>query len=121
MSRLRRPFLSDRYFFITVRLLKGRGRLRDADFRQLALALNRTRRQHPFYLTAWAFLPGAGADARFVASAISRSERNLLVFIPPDPFPSFRWPGSAFFILHHSEFIILFDPSAPFVDASLAD
>ena len=57
MSRLRRPFLSDRYFFITVRLLKGRGRLRDADFHQLALALNRTRRQHPFYLTAWVFLP----------------------------------------------------------------
>ena len=57
MSRLRRPFLSDRYFFITVRLLKGRGRLRDADFRLLALALNRTRRQHPFYLTAWVFLP----------------------------------------------------------------
>ena len=57
MSRLRGPFLSDRYFFITVRLLKGRGRLRDADFRLLAMALNRTRRQHPFYLTAWVFLP----------------------------------------------------------------
>ena len=48
MSRLRRPFLSDRYFFITVRLLKGRRRLPDADFRLLALALNRSRRQHPF-------------------------------------------------------------------------
>jgi len=57
MSRLRRPFLSDRYFFVTVRLLKGRGRLRDADFRLLALALNRSRRQHTFYLTAWVFLP----------------------------------------------------------------
>ena len=57
MSRLRRPFLSDRYFFITVRLLTGRGRLRDTDFRLLALALNRTRRPHPFYLTAWVFLP----------------------------------------------------------------
>jgi putative transposase len=31
--------------------------LRDADFRLLAMALNRTRRQHPFYLTAWVFLP----------------------------------------------------------------
>jgi REP-associated tyrosine transposase len=57
MSRLRRPFLSDRYFFVTVRLLKGRARLRDADFRLLALALKRARRQHPFYLTAWVFLP----------------------------------------------------------------
>ena len=57
MSRLRRPFLSDRYFFVTVRLLKGRARLQDADFQLMAVALNRTRRQHPFYLTAWAFLP----------------------------------------------------------------
>jgi len=57
MSRLRRPFLSDRYFFVTVRLLKGRARLQDADFQLMAVALNRTRRQHPFYLTAWTFLP----------------------------------------------------------------
>jgi REP-associated tyrosine transposase len=56
MSRLRRPFLSNRYFFVTVRLLKGRARLHDADFRLLALALNRARRQRPFYLTAWVFL-----------------------------------------------------------------
>jgi REP-associated tyrosine transposase len=55
-SRLRRPFLSDRYFFVTVRLLKGRALLRDADFRLLALALNRARRQRRFYLTAWVFL-----------------------------------------------------------------
>ena len=40
-----------------MRLLKGRDTLRDADFRLLALALDRTRRQHPFYLTAWIFLP----------------------------------------------------------------
>ena len=57
MSRLRRRFLSDRYFFLTVRLLNWRARLRDADFHQLALALNRARRSHPFYLTAWVFLP----------------------------------------------------------------
>ena len=57
MSRLRRPFLSDRYFFVTVRLLKERARLRDADFRLMAVALNRARRQPPFYLTAWEFLP----------------------------------------------------------------
>ena len=57
MSRLRRPFLSDRYFFVTVRLLKERGRLHEADFHLMALALNRARRQHPFYLTACVFLP----------------------------------------------------------------
>jgi len=57
MSRLRRPFLSDRYFFVTVRLLKVRARLQEADFQLMAVAFNRTRRQHPFYLTAWVFLP----------------------------------------------------------------
>ena len=47
MSRLRRPFLSDRYFFITAGLLKGRTLLQDADFQLMAVALNRTRHQHP--------------------------------------------------------------------------
>ena len=56
MSKLRRPFLSDQYFFVTVRLLKERARLQEADFRLLALALNRLRRQHPFNLTAREFL-----------------------------------------------------------------
>jgi REP-associated tyrosine transposase len=57
VSRLRRPFLSDRYFFVTVRLLKERTRLNDADFRLLALAFNRARRIHSYYLAAWVFLP----------------------------------------------------------------
>ena len=56
MSRLRRPFLSGRYFFVTVRLLNSRRPLRDADFRCLALAFNRARGMHPFSLTAWVFL-----------------------------------------------------------------
>ncbi len=43
VSRLRRPFLSDRFFFVTVRLLKGRSELSDADSRCLALAFKRTR------------------------------------------------------------------------------
>ena len=42
---------------MTVRLLKARARVQDADFQLMALALNRTRSQHPFYLTAWVFLP----------------------------------------------------------------
>ena len=57
VSRLRRPFLSNRYFFITVRLLKRRGQLTDLEFSLLALALNRARALHCFYLTAWVFLP----------------------------------------------------------------
>ena len=57
VSRLRRPFLSDRYFFVTVRLLEERAKLVDADFHLLALAFNRARLMHPFLLTAWVFLP----------------------------------------------------------------
>ena len=57
MSKLRRPFLSDRYFFITVRLLPRRTKLMEADFRLLARAFNRARALHRFYLTAWVFLP----------------------------------------------------------------
>ena len=57
VSRLRPPFLSDRYFFVTVRLLKERAKLVDADFHLLALGLNRSRALHPFFLTAWVFLP----------------------------------------------------------------
>lgn len=57
VSKLRRPFLSDRYFFITVRLLSRRTKLTEPDFVLLARALNRVRTLHPVYLTAWVFLP----------------------------------------------------------------
>jgi len=57
MSRLRRPFLSDRFFFITVRLLERRRQSDDADFERLGLAIRRTRVARPFFLTAWVFLP----------------------------------------------------------------
>jgi putative transposase len=57
VSRLRRPFLSDRFFFVTVRLLKRRRELDDADFERLALAIRRARAVHPFFMTAWVFLP----------------------------------------------------------------
>lgn len=57
VSRLRRPFLSDRFFFITVRLLERRRELDDADFGRLVLSIRRAREAHPFFLTAWVFLP----------------------------------------------------------------
>ena len=57
VSKLQRPFLSDRYFLLTVRLLPRRTRLTEPDFTLLARAFNRTRALHPFYLTAWVFLP----------------------------------------------------------------
>ena len=57
MSRLRRPFLFDRYIFVTVNLLRWRAQLQDLDFGRLARALTRMRRKHGFVLTAWVFLP----------------------------------------------------------------
>jgi len=40
-----------------VRLLKRRAKLTEPDFALLARAFNRARALHPFYLTAWVFLP----------------------------------------------------------------
>ncbi len=57
MSRLRRPFLSDRYIFVTVNLLKVRGPLGEGDFERLAVAVRRMRSKQHFLLTAWVFLP----------------------------------------------------------------
>jgi putative transposase len=57
VSRLRRLVLSDRYFFLTVRLLKTRTEMVDGDFRLLAEALREGRQRHGFRLTAWVFLP----------------------------------------------------------------
>jgi putative transposase len=57
LSKLRRPFLSDRYFFIVVRLLRRRGKFTEPNFALLARAFDRARALHPFYLTAWVFLP----------------------------------------------------------------
>jgi len=57
MSRLRRPFLYDRYIFVTVDLLKSRAELQERDYARLALSLARMRQKHRFLLTAWVFLP----------------------------------------------------------------
>jgi putative transposase len=40
-----------------VRLLRRREKLTESDFALLARAFNRARALHPFYLTAWVFLP----------------------------------------------------------------
>src|SRR5271169_1538274 len=57
MSRLRRPFLYDRYMFVTVDLLRSRSKLEERDYKGLAIALARMRAKHRFALTAWVFLP----------------------------------------------------------------
>ena len=46
--KLRRPFLSDRYFFIAVRVLGRREKLVEPNFALLARAFNRARALHPF-------------------------------------------------------------------------
>jgi REP element-mobilizing transposase RayT len=57
MSRLRRPFLYDRYIFVTPTLLDSRAQLQENDYARLALSLARMRQKHGFLLTAWVFLP----------------------------------------------------------------
>jgi putative transposase len=56
VSRLRRRFLSDRFFFLTVNLLQGRQPLDELDFAVLARSLDAVRRRQQFLLTAWVFL-----------------------------------------------------------------
>jgi putative transposase len=57
MSRLRRLYLSDHYFFVTCRLARGRHVLTEAGFHCLAESICSARETHGFFLTAWVFLP----------------------------------------------------------------
>jgi putative transposase len=57
MSRLRRLLLSDRFFFITCRLLPHRRRLEEPELECLAGVVCERREKHHFLLTAWVFLP----------------------------------------------------------------
>jgi hypothetical protein len=47
-----RPFLCERSFFVTVRLLKRRRPSDDADFQRQALAIRKARAIHSFSLAA---------------------------------------------------------------------
>jgi REP element-mobilizing transposase RayT len=60
MSRLRRPFLYDRYIFVTFLLLKLRTRLQEQDYQRLAKSLTKMREKHGFAFPAWACLPDIG-------------------------------------------------------------
>jgi REP element-mobilizing transposase RayT len=57
VSRLRRLVLSDRFFFVTCRLLPRRGILSESEFICLARAIHRRRARLGFLLTAWVLLP----------------------------------------------------------------
>jgi hypothetical protein len=65
---LDRPFLSDRCFFITVRLLGRRTKLTEPDFSLLARAFNRARVSHPL-------LDGLGFPSRPLACYL-RTDRS---------------------------------------------
>jgi putative transposase len=53
-----------------VRLLWRREKFTEPDFALLARAFNRARALHPFYLTAWAFLPDPSADGHCICAPV---------------------------------------------------
>ncbi len=57
MSRLRRLVLSDRYFFITCRVLPRREMLTESEFAGFAQVVGERGAEHKFLLTAWVCLP----------------------------------------------------------------
>ena len=57
MSRLRRLVISNRWFFVTCRILPRRGRLTYSEFACLAQVIRERRQEHGFLLSAWVFLP----------------------------------------------------------------
>jgi putative transposase len=57
MSRLRRLVLSDRFFFLSCRVLPTRQHLTEHEFEILARVIRERREEHAFLLTAWVFLP----------------------------------------------------------------
>jgi putative transposase len=73
MSRLRRLVLSDRYFFITCRVKRGRRTLSESEFEALAREVRERRKQHGFLLTAWVFLPDHWHAILFPRSPLSIS------------------------------------------------
>jgi hypothetical protein len=64
VSDLQRPFLSD--FFTVARLLRRREKFAERDFALLARAFSRACALHPFYPTAWVFLPDPSADGHCI-------------------------------------------------------
>ena len=66
--------LSDRFFFITCRLLPRRARLGESEFELLARVIRERRDPHRFLLTAWVLLPDHGHAIIFprYSLAISR-------------------------------------------------
>jgi len=79
MSRLRRLVLSNRFFFLSCRVLPTRQNLSEFEFAILAQVLLERRRQHGFLLTAWVFVfePGRGGPGA-AAGRLEMVERARL-------------------------------------------
>jgi REP element-mobilizing transposase RayT len=60
MSRLRRLVVSDRWFFISCRVLPRRRTLSESEFACRARVIDQRRAEHGFLLNAWVFLPDHG-------------------------------------------------------------
>ena len=56
MGGLRRLVLSNRFFFVSCRLLRSRQELSESEFDCLAQVIRARRKRHGFLLTAWVFL-----------------------------------------------------------------
>ena len=71
MSRRRRRVVSNRFFFITGRLLPHRGRLSEPEFELLARVIRERRQKYHFLLTAWVLLPDQGHAIFFPPFALT--------------------------------------------------
>jgi REP-associated tyrosine transposase len=57
MSRLRRPWVTGKIFFVTCNLLRTRTNMTERDFQALADAVRRVRERRRFLLPAYVFMP----------------------------------------------------------------
>jgi REP element-mobilizing transposase RayT len=73
MSRLRRLVLSDRFFFLSCRVLPTRRNLSEPEFATLAQVMSERRKQPGFLLTAWVFLPDHWHAIVFPRSPLTNS------------------------------------------------
>jgi putative transposase len=65
--------VSDRWFFVTCRLLPGRRILSASEFARLARVIQERRAEHGFLLTAWVFLPDPGHAIFYPRSPLTLS------------------------------------------------
>lgn len=65
--------MSDRFFFITCRVYRPRGKLNESEFAALAEVVRERRKVHRFLLTAWVFLP----DPATVGGLLTVSQRRV--------------------------------------------